>query len=58
MLTQEQQDVIAEFANTHGRKWKSVLSKMWMNGSDANQPNGHVLRSIRNTLGPRWLKSY
>jgi hypothetical protein len=43
------------FADKHGRTWKRTLSDMWMNGRDEWQADAHLLRSVRNQLGPTWL---
>ena len=29
----------------------------WLSGTDAAAPGGHLLRQVRNTYGPRWLRS-
>lgn len=55
MLTAEQQSVIDAFAAKYGKSWKNALRTAWMNGSDTQEPDGHVLRQIRNTLGPKIL---
>jgi len=51
----EQLEAVKAFATKHGRTWKDKLLTAWMNGADAREPNGHLLRQVRNTLGPRWL---
>lgn len=53
--TAEQLEAIKAFAKKHGRSWKQELNDAWMDGSDAQEPNGHLLRQVRNNLGPRWL---
>ena len=53
-----QAQAIAAFAKKHGRQWKSELNNAWLNGDDAREPDGHLLRQVRNQLGPSWLQSY
>lgn len=53
--TAEQIAALVSFAARHGRTWKSKLSAMWLNGRDSYEPEGSVLRSVRNGLGPTWL---
>lgn len=57
-LTQEQKDRLDTFKAAYGAGWKTVLNTMWMNGSDARQVDGHLLRQIRNQFGPSWLMKY
>lgn len=56
-LTVEERDILESFACSWGRhgSWKNKLATMWLNGQDASQPGGHLLRRIRNRLGPCWL---
>ena len=56
-LTEEQAQRLKDFARKHGKDWKSVLSSMWWTGRDANEPDGHLLRQIRNQAGPTWLSN-
>lgn len=53
--TEEQLAAIRAYAEAKGKDWKFRLNTAWWNGTDANEPNGHLLRQIRNTLGPKWL---
>ena len=46
------------FAEKYGRYWKRELMDRWLNGKDVNEPNGHLLRQVRNQLGPKWLERY
>ncbi len=55
--TLEQLEAVEAFRNKHGHNWKDKLLAAWMNGSDANEPNGHLLRQVRNSFGPRWLNN-
>lgn len=57
-LTPEQRAAIRQFAIDHGPSWKATLKAYWLTGMDASQPNGHLLRQVRNQLGPQWLKTY
>lgn len=54
-LTLEQLERLLEFKAEHGRYWKDTLRRMWMNGQDAKQRDGGLLRQIRNNFGPTWL---
>ncbi len=53
--TAEQIQALQSFAARHGRAWKSKLAVMWATGRDDYEPQGGILRSIRNGLGPTWL---
>lgn len=53
--TQEQMEALRAFAKKYGKDWKQELCDKWMCGADANEPNGHLLRQVRNQLGPSWL---
>lgn len=55
---EEQLDALRTFAKRHGRQWKSALVNAWAAGSDASEPNGHLLRQLRNRLGPEWLVGF
>jgi hypothetical protein len=57
-LSAEQLNALQQFAATHGRNWKSELHSMWIDGRDACQPNGSILRQIRNWFGPTWLQRF
>ncbi|QIN68067.1 hypothetical protein SBC1_81140 (plasmid) [Caballeronia sp. SBC1] len=57
-LTQEQQSALVAFATSHGRNWKSALRRLWDTGRDEREPNGPLLRQVRNTLGPSCLVRY
>lgn len=56
--TPEQMRVLRELAARRGKSWKNDLMRMWLDGSDANQPEGHLLRQVRNQLGPTWLNEF
>ena len=56
-LTQEQQDALQQYANAHGRGWKSRLNADWARGG-SNWPGPyHLLHRVRNSHGPSWLHS-
>lgn len=54
----EQLKRLLEFAKEHGRAWRYDLDLLWCNGRDANERDGHLLRQIRNQLGPSWLAAF
>jgi hypothetical protein len=47
----------AKYGNLRGG-WKEHLLTVWMSGADAREPNGHLLRQLRNQFGPSWLAKY
>jgi hypothetical protein len=58
--TPEQIAALRTFAEMNGRKWKSALLDLWMNGGDVVSipTGGCYLRQVRNTLGPSWLAKF
>jgi hypothetical protein len=59
--TDEQLQAVQAFAAKYATKrggWKEHLITCWMNGADAREPNGHLLRQVRNQFGPSWLKTW
>lgn len=50
------EDALAAYAAKHGRTWKATLREAWM-GRAPHDDTG-VLRELRNTHGPEWLKSF
>lgn len=56
--TPEQLEALKYYARVHGRYWKSSLSAAWASGQDVNERDGALLRQIRNTLGPSWLRQF
>lgn len=54
-LNDEQQAALLSFKEKYGRNWKSKLADKWFTGSDDKEPNGHLLRQIRNQKGASWL---
>lgn len=57
-LTPEEEVTLQHYAEYHGKNWKQQLLDDWFNGRDAQFPNGHYLRVIRNQLGPQWLEQF
>lgn len=55
-LTSEQREALLQFANRYGADWKRELLDRWVNGTDTAEPGGHLLRQVRNRLGPQWLE--
>ena len=56
--TTEQLEALKSFAANHGRSWKRKLLNAWTSGADAREQNGHLLRQVRNQLGPIWLNKF
>ena len=56
--TEKQLEAVHKFAARHGRKWKERLAGAWWVGSDVREPDGALLRQVRNECGPLWLKQY
>ncbi len=54
-INEEQLAAIQAFAKKYGEHWKEALNIQWCNGKDTNEPDGHLLRQIRNNFGPDWL---
>jgi hypothetical protein len=57
----EQLQAVQAFAAKYATKsegWKEHLITCWMNGADAREPDGHLLRQVRNQFGPQWLKRW
>lgn len=55
-LSPEQEAALHAYAVKHGRRWKSILNNVWMGG--APYDDGGILRRLRNSHGPSWLRSY
>ncbi len=55
ILTPDQTDALRGFAKRNGRRWKSKLLGLWMDGQDWREPEAPFLRQIRNTIGPSGL---
>lgn len=56
--TREQIIALQRYALKYGRTWKSKLSAAWANGGDEREPDGGLLRQVRNTFGPSWLMAF
>lgn len=54
-MTEEQRTRLKQFAAAHGPNWRDKLREMWMTGQDSGQPEGHLLRQVRNQVGPSKL---
>ena len=54
-MTAEQKAALRAYALRNGRFWKRHLWAAWINGADAREPEGAVLRQIRNAHGPSLL---
>lgn len=57
-LTVEQLTALRRFSEKHGYQWKAKLKSLWASGKDDTQPDGALLRQIRNDLGPKWLSRF
>jgi hypothetical protein len=51
----DQLSAVAAYAARHGRAWRAALATAWLTGRDTAEPDGHLLRQVRNTYGPTWL---
>jgi hypothetical protein len=58
MPTAEQREALRKFAEKYGRYWKDELRTQWLHGIDAHEPDGHLLRQVRNQCGPKWLANF
>ena len=54
-LSSEQKAALRAYALRNGRFWKRRLAAAWMNGRDADDPEGPILRQIRNAGGSSLL---
>ena len=57
-LNAEQLSALQRFAARNGRTWKSILQRCWETAVDAHDPDGPLLRGIRNEFGPSWLSRF
>ena len=48
-LTATELKVLRAFAEANGRNWRAQLRRLWATGKDDQQPEGAVLRRIRNS---------
>jgi hypothetical protein len=56
-LTNEELRVVVAYAQKHGRTWKAKLRAAWMSGGN-EEGTGGILRTLRNTHGPVWLRGF
>lgn len=54
--TPEQIEALRKFAKHHGPAWRTVLLHAWASGEDTRCEDGHLLRQLRNQVGPQGLK--
>lgn len=45
---EEQMAALRAFKTKYGRDWFRRLNDAWLDGKDVNEPNGHLLRQVRN----------
>jgi len=57
-LTPEQANALLTFARRHGRYWKRKLVDLWQSGRDRREPEGPLLRQIRNGGGHSLLVGF
>jgi len=55
---EEQLAALQAYAARNGAQWKRKLADAWLDGRDDREPNGHLLRQMRNRGGPSWLKRF
>jgi len=60
--TAEQMAALDRWRWHHGRYWRSRLLQAWIANTEADEAprrdDGPLLRQIRNTVGPTWLRDY
>ena len=56
-LSPDELTALESYAAKHGRAWKARLRDAWMSGGN-EEGTGGVLRTLRNTHGPRWLEQF
>lgn len=54
--TADQLTALTAYKTKYGRQWKTKLLTAWLYGTDCKEPAGHLLRQVRNQLGPQWLE--
>lgn len=54
-LNEDQCKRLIEFAVENGKGWQQKLLDLWMSGKDASERDGHLLRQVRNVIGPSGL---
>jgi hypothetical protein len=55
-LPPEHRAALKAYAQRNGRFWKRKLLVAWSTGRDADEPDGALLREIRNRHGPSLLQ--
>jgi hypothetical protein len=55
-LSPEHRAALKAYALRNGRFWKRKLLLAWSTGRDAEEPDGPLLREIRNRHGPSLLQ--
>ena len=56
--TTEQLAAVQAYATKYGEGWKRQLVLAWNQGTDVREPQGHLLRQVRNQFGPTWLSKF
>jgi hypothetical protein len=54
-LSPELLDRLRRFAEGNGRTWRAKLREVWLRGDEARYPDSHLLRQLRNAVGPSGL---
>ncbi|MQW86378.1 hypothetical protein [Sinorhizobium saheli] len=55
-LDPEEEQALQAYAAKHGRRWKTILNRVWM--GEPPRDDAGTLRRLRNSHGPSWLQSY
>lgn len=58
IISTQQIQALRNYAASKGRFWKCQLCRDWVSGRDALEPGGALLRQVRNSFGPSWLKRF
>lgn len=54
-VTPDQREALINFRTKNGPDWRAKLNDHWFRGTDDRQPDGGLLRQVRNQRGPSWL---
>lgn len=54
-ITPDQSARLGAFAGEHGPRWRDELERLWATGGDCKLVDGHLLRQVRNQIGPLGL---
>ena len=61
-LTNGQREAVRAYSEHFGPGWKARLAGDWMHGRQrehvGKDGDGHLLYSLRNSHGPKWLDGY